>query len=186
MRQQRGASIEGSEHAKRRHMPRKERFLGNCEVFCFLWGRGLAGGTLASAAVMREGHRSEWQSTKGGVVVGGPLQCWEAGVCLQTRPPRGMERGGASEASRWHWWGSCSRWGAAVSALRSLAWLRRPGQTRRRYGARRTEGSRGAAAPTAGASGRGRGGLEGRPLAPRAGLPAARLATVSRLTASRL
>lgn len=68
-------------------MPRKERFLGNCEVFCFLRGRGLAGGTLVSAAVMREGHRSEWQSTKGGVVVGGPLQCWEAGVCLQTPPP---------------------------------------------------------------------------------------------------
>lgn len=61
---------------------------------------------------------------------------------------RRMERGGASEASFWHWWGSCSGWDA-VSALRSLAWLRRPGLTRRRYGAQR----RGAAAPTTVAGG---------------------------------
>lgn len=34
---------------------------------------------MVSAAVTREGHCSERESTQGGVVVGGPLQCWEEG-----------------------------------------------------------------------------------------------------------
>lgn len=58
---------------------------------------------MVSAAVTREGHCSERESTQGGVVVGGPLQCWEEGgcVCRLRRPAlltklltsRGMERG---------------------------------------------------------------------------------------------
>lgn len=74
---------------------------------------------------------------------------------------RRMERGGASEASFWHWWGSCSGWDA-VSALRSLAGLRRPGLTRRGYGAQRS----GAAAPTTVAGGAEAGGTGG-PWVPR-------------------
>lgn len=124
---------------------------------------GLDGGTLVSAAIMRvtavngsPPRAGSWWvdhcSAGKGVCV-----CRLGRPGLLTKLPtssRRMERGGASEASFWHWWGSCSGWDA-VSALRSLAWLRRPELTRRRVRWPK-ERSR---SPHHG-GGRGRGGLE--------------------------
>lgn len=59
---------------------------------------------MVSAAVTREGHCSERESTQGGVMVGGPLQCWEEGdvfadsaalLCSRNSLPLEGWRGGA-------------------------------------------------------------------------------------------
>lgn len=139
---------------------------------------------------MREGHCSEWQSTKGGVVVGGPLQCWEGGVCLQTRPPWFAHETPyllQKDGERWGLGGLIlalvgvvQRLGCclctAESRLAPPAWadaeaVRCPKERSR--------------SPHHG-GGRGRGGLDGRSLGTRAGRPAAGLASVSRHTGSQL
>lgn len=93
---------------------------------------------MVSDAVMREGHCSARESTQGGVVVGGPLQCWEeGGMCLQTRPPcfahetPYLQKDGEGALSFTVPLVGVVQWlGYWLSALRSLAWLCRPELTR--------------------------------------------------------
>lgn len=90
---------------------------------------------MVSAAVTREGHCSERESTQGGVAVGGPLQCWEEGdvfadwaalLCSwNSLPPEGW-RGVGLRGPPVLWVGVVQWLGCRLAALRTLARLRGP------------------------------------------------------------